>query len=195
MKNAFRILACILALCLVLAGCAEQQRPNSGALPASSAPEEDAAASAPAAPSGPVAEGDAYRDFTANLADGGSFTLSEQEGKVVLLNFWATWCGPCVGELPAFPRLIEKYGDQLALLAVNCMEDAKTVRAFLDKNGYDFPVALDEEGTVSALYPTDGIPYTVLIGPDGVIAAIQLGAGTADEMYEHYCTLIDGLLA
>ncbi len=194
MKKALRIFACALLLCLALAGCGVQEKPNDGDAPPAGSGPAPAESGGTALPGGPVAEGDPCRDFTATLADGGSFTLSEQEGKVVLLNFWATWCGPCVGELPAFPRLIEQYGDRLALVAVNCMEDAGTVRAFLDKNGYTFPVVLDEEGAVGALYPTDGIPYTVVVGPDGDIAAIQLGAGTADEMYEHYCALIDGLL-
>ena len=147
------------------------------------------------APSGPIAEGDAYRDFTATLADGSTFTLSDHEGKVILLNFWATWCGPCVGEMPAFERLQETYGEDLALVAVNSGEDEATVAGFLEENGYTFPVVLDPEYAVSSLYPTEGIPYTVIIGTDGKVASIQLGAGDADAMYEHYCELIDGLLA
>ena len=142
-----------------------------------------------------MAQGDAYRDFTAALTDGGEFTLSDQEGKVILLNFWATWCGPCVGEMPAFTRLVETYGEDLALLAVNCGEDEATVTAFLEENGYTFPVALDPEYKISNLYPTEGIPYTVIVGTDGKVAAIQVGARDADTMYAHYCEVIDGLLA
>ena len=147
------------------------------------------------APSGPIAEGDAYRDFTATLADGSTFTLSDHEGKVILLNFWATWCGPCVGEMPAFEKLQETYGEDLVLLAVNSGETQETVQAFLEENGYTFPVALDPDYTVSDLYPTDGIPYTVIIGTDGKVAAIQLGAYDADTMYGHYSELIDDALA
>lgn len=192
MKTTFRILLCALALFFALAGCAGQQpMPGTGSGPEDA---ETETGGSEAAPSGPVSIGEEYRDFTATLADGSSFTLSEQEGKVILLNFWATWCGPCVGEMPAFPRLIEDYGDQLSLIAVNCGEDADTVRGFLDQNGYTFPVALDEEYTVSALYPTDGIPYTVVIAQNGRIVATQLGADTADKMYEHYAALIDGML-
>ena len=144
--------------------------------------------------SAPVKEGDRYRDFTAALADGGELTLSDHKGKVILLNFWATWCSPCVGEMPAFPRLIEKYGDELALIAVNCGEDGETVKSFLSKNGYSFPVVLDVEGKVSALYPSDGIPYTLVIAPDGTVSYIALGAGSADVMFEEYSQEIDKAL-
>ena len=54
-------------------------------------------------------------DFTATLADGSSFTLSEHRGSVILLNFWATWCGPCVGEMPAFEQLNNEYGDEVVI--------------------------------------------------------------------------------
>ena len=105
----------------------------------------------------------------------------------------------CVVESPrdvaAFERLQETYGEDLALVAVNSGEDEATVAGFLEENGYTFPVVLDPEYAVSSLYPTEGIPYTVIIGTDGKVASIQLGAGDADAMYEHYCELIDGLLA
>lgn len=169
-----RLIPLVLCLCLlpVLSACGE----TSGA------------------ESTPIQEGDSYRDFTAPLADGGTITLSDYEGKVILLNFWATWCKPCVGEMPAFPRLVEKYGDQLALIAVNCGEDEETVQSFLSKNDYSFPVVLDAGGEVSALYPTDGIPYTLIIAPDGTVSHITLGADSADVMFEDYSWEIDKAL-
>ena len=175
MKIKALCLVLLLALALPLAGCQSETTPEG--------------------PATPIAEGDAYRDFTAPLADGGEFTLSDHEGKVILLNFWATWCGPCVGEMPAFEQLQETYGEDLVLLAVNSGEDEGTVKAFLEENGYTFPVALDPRYEVALLYPSDSIPYTVIIGADGKVAAIQLGAADADTMYAHYCELIDGLLA
>lgn len=197
--KAVRFTAFMIMLCFVLTACGSEQgsNPGGGSDKDISGGTEDGESSESAAGStatGPVAAGDDYRDFTAVLADGSTFTLSEHEGSVMLLNFWATWCGPCVGEMPAFPRLIEKYGDDLTLIAVDLGEDAETVGSFLERNGYEFPVALDLNGDIGSLYPSDGIPYTVLIGRDGKIAITHLGAYDADAMYEYYCGEIDALL-
>lgn len=135
-----------------------------------------------------------YTDFTGTLLGGGELTLSDYEGKVILLNFWATWCGPCVGEMPAFPRLLEKYGDDLAVIAVDLMEDSETVADFIAEKGYDFPVVLDTDGAIGKLYPTDGIPYTVIIAPDGTVSDTSLGADTAEVMVEEYSAMIDAAL-
>ena len=121
----------LLALTLPLAGCQSETTPEG--------------------PAAPIAEGDAYRDFTVPLADGGEFTLSDHEGKVILLNFWATWCGPCVVEMPAFEQLQETYGEDLVLLAVNSGEDEETVRGFLVETGYTFRVGLVLDYTVFSL--------------------------------------------
>ncbi len=142
----------------------------------------------------PAEVGEEMRDFTAETLSGESFTLSEQKGKVILLNFWATWCGPCVGEMPAFPELIEKYGDELCLVAVNCGEDKETVESFMEDNGYSFTVLTDEDYAISDMYPTDGIPYTVIFDRDGNIAHIQLGADTSEKMLEMYSETIDTLV-
>lgn len=191
----FKRLALVLALCFALVACGGES--DNGSKGGASGDAEEGQVSGTAGedrPTGPVAAGDDYRDFTAILTDGSTFTLSDHEGSVILLNFWATWCGPCVGEMPAFPRLVEKYGDDLTLIAVDLGENAKDVESFLERNGYDFPVALDPDGAVGSLYPTDGIPYTVLIGRDGKIASVHLGADKADIMFEVYCGEIDGLL-
>ncbi len=180
-RKATGLILILLSLCLALTACG-QATPTATGIPGGS--------TVPAV----VEVGASAPDFTATLTDGSTFTLSDQQGKAVLLNFWATWCGPCVAELPAFTRLVDTYGDQLALLAVNSGEDEKNVTDFLAKNGYTFPVALDTDFAVGSLYPTDGIPYTVIIDPNGVITSIQLGASDADSMYDHYCAEIDKAL-
>ena len=123
----------------------------------------------------------------------------------VLLDFWATWCGPCRNEMPEIQKLYEEYSSEgedaevviLGAAAPGMGQEGsrEEIGAFMEENGYTFPVVLDQEYAVSNLYPTEGIPYTVIIGTDGKVASIQLGAGDADAMYEHYCKLIDGLLA
>lgn len=133
-----------------------------------------------------LSEGSDAPDFTADVNDGNTFTLSEKQGKVVLLNFWATWCGPCVGEMPAFQKLYEEYGDEIEILAVNIAEDRETVDAFVENCGYTFPIAYDEGGQISIKYPSEGIPYTLVIGKDGKVSAIFLGAAGADEQYRIY---------
>lgn len=141
-----------------------------------------------------LSEGDIPPDFTAELADGGSFALSEKSDKVVLINFWATWCGPCVGEMPAFQRLCDEYGDSLALVAVNCAEDKETVDKFIADNGYAFPIAYDENGEICGKYPAEGIPYTVIVAPDGKISKIYLGANDAEAQYKEYKAAIDEVM-
>ena len=143
---------------------------------------------------GELSEGDTAPDFTAELVGGETFTLSENKGKVVLINIWATWCGPCVGEMPAFEKLYNEYGDDLKIVGVNCVEDKDTVDAFVKDNGYTFPIAYDENGEINNCYPTQGIPYTLVVGKDGVIKNIYLGAESEDVQYQLYKEAIDAAL-
>ena len=137
-------------------------------------------------PGMPIKEGVAAPDFTGELIDGTCITLSELQGKPVIINFWATWCGPCVKEMPAFERLKDDFGDKIGIIAVNCGDDAETVKDFVEENGYTFPVVLDEEYSISMLYPTNSIPYTVVLDAEGKVTHISTGALDADTMYERY---------
>lgn len=139
-----------------------------------------------AQPGVPLKAGNKAPDFTAELIDGSSLALSDLKGKPVIINFWATWCGPCVREMPAFERLKENYGDDIGIIAVNCGDDADTVKDFVDENGYTFPVALDENYEVAMLYPSNSIPYTVVLDANGKITHVSTGAYDTDTMYDRY---------
>lgn len=134
-------------------------------------------------------------DFTADLTDGSSFTLSEQEGKVVLLNFWATWCSPCVEEMPALEKIHKEYGDQVKVVAVDCGEDKAVVDGFLKENGYTFSVGYDEKNEISRKYPVTGIPYTLVIGKDGVVQKTFTGSLGAEKQYEAYKEALEEIIA
>ena len=142
-------------------------------------------------------EGDRAPWFKATLVDGSSFDIKDNLGKVILVNFWATWCGPCVGEMPAFESLYSDYGpdSDVVIVAVDCAEGSRIVDKFVSDNGYTFPVAYDTNGEICDQYPTGGIPYTVIIGKDGYIKSIHLGARDADYQYQIYKEDIEAALA
>jgi thiol-disulfide isomerase/thioredoxin len=114
-------------------------------------------------------------DFAYTTVNGVNGSLSDHRDTVVLLNLWASWCGPCVVEMPDIARLKADYPD-LEVLAVNVSDDPVDAREFIAAAGYDFSWVLDEQKTIGALYPTDGIPYTVIINREGVVASIFLGS-------------------
>jgi peroxiredoxin len=115
-------------------------------------------------------------DFSLKRVDGGTVTLSKLKGKVVFLNFWATWCPPCREEMPSMEILYQRFHDQgLELLAVDLMENSKTVSAFLANNRLSFPAVLDTSGRVSSFYGIQAIPATFIIDRDGKIILYTAG--------------------
>jgi thiol-disulfide isomerase/thioredoxin len=128
--------------------------------------------------------GYAAPDFEVELLGGAVVKLSDYRGLAVLINFWATWCGPCTGEMPDIQKLSDEFKDELVVIAVNCSEKKDKVETFIADNGYDFAVGLDENGAVQKKYPTNGIPYTVIVDPAGIITEIHLGAG--GDMFSVY---------
>ncbi|MBE5924391.1 MAG: TlpA family protein disulfide reductase [Lachnospiraceae bacterium] len=144
---------------------------------------------------GELSEGDTAPDFTAELVDGSKFSLSENSGKVILINLWATWCGPCVEEMPAFEKLNKEYGDDVKIVCVNCMEAKSDVNSFVKQNGYTFPVAYDESGAINMKYPTQGIPYTLVVGKDGKVKNIYVGSAGMEQQYQTYKDAIDAAIA
>jgi thiol-disulfide isomerase/thioredoxin len=134
---------------------------------------------APKAPdSGPVAVGQPAPDFTLTDLQGRSTTLSQLRGKVVIVNFWASWCPPCRAEMPSMEQLHrELSGQGLVMLAINIEQDGRrTVPQFLAANPHSFPVLLDDREVVQRRYGVNRFPESFVIRKDGVIDDKIIGA-------------------
>lgn len=116
--------------------------------------------------------------FSLPRVDGGQAALGDWKGRVVLLNFWATFCEPCREEMPALQRLWKAFGDQgLVVVAVSVDRgDTQQVRRFVQAEGLDFPVLLDRDGRVREDYEITGLPTSYLIGRDGRFIGRAIGA-------------------
>ncbi len=123
-------------------------------------------------------------DFTVPLyGDGGDFTLSAQKGKVTVINFWATWCTPCVAELPYFAQLYAEYGDQIAIVAIHSSLVTDDVEEFLAGEALDLPFALDASGDViKSLGGSTQLPMTVIVDADGKIVYNKVGSVTYEKL-------------
>jgi peroxiredoxin len=121
-------------------------------------------------------------DFTLDDLAGKPVALGSYRGKkVVLLDFWATWCGPCKVALPGLQDLSDRYGERgLVVLTVDQREKPEQVRSFIERKQYSFGVVLDADGEVSDHYGVRGIPTSVLIDKQGIVRSIHVG-GFGDE--------------
>jgi peroxiredoxin len=115
-------------------------------------------------------------DFTLRSVGGANLRLAEQRGQVVLVNFWATWCGPCRQEMPHLNRLYERYRSAgFVLLGVNIDDDPRAAADLATKLGVQFPVLLDTDKAVSRAYDMSAMPATLLIDRDGRVRHIHRG--------------------
>lgn len=115
-------------------------------------------------------------EFTLKDVNGKSVPLSAFRGKVVLLNFWATWCPPCKAEMPSFQKLFQAERNRgLEVVAISTDKSVKDVRDYLSKNRFDFTVLVDDNAKVRNLYRVFSMPTTYLIDRKGVIAEKFMG--------------------
>ena len=120
--------------------------------------------------------GAAAPDFALRSSSGKNLKLSEHRGEVVMVNFWATWCGPCRQELPLLNRLHEQYRKAgFTLLGVNIDDRPDAAQSMAKKLGISFPILFDTEKQVSRLFDVNAMPSTLLIDRDGKIRYIHLG--------------------
>jgi thiol-disulfide isomerase/thioredoxin len=133
----------------------------------------------------PLSRGDLAPPFALpSLADGAPVALEDLRGRVVLVNFWATWCKPCEEEMPAMQNLYRALGKEgFALIAVAVDRSRDDVVAFRERLGIDFPIVLDPAEKAAARYQTTGFPESILVDADGVIVERYIGPREWDHPY------------
>jgi len=115
-------------------------------------------------------------EFDGTTADGRTVSLASLRGKVILLNFWATWCQECRPEMPLFERLHREFAAQgLSVVGINAREGTAAIRGYAKELGLTFPLVLDVKGEINAAYGVIGLPATFLIGRDGRAVGRAIG--------------------
>ena len=131
--------------------------------------------------------GQQLQDFALTCYDGNVFRLSEQRGRITFINFWATYCTPCVHELPYFDALARAHGDDIAVIAVHSGFVTKDPAQFLDGRGYGFPFATDTDNSVAALAGVSGtLPQTVVLNRRGEVVYNKVGSVTPELLEALY---------
>lgn len=124
-------------------------------------------------------------DFMVYDKNGNEVHLSDYAGRPIVVNIWATWCGPCRSELPYFNTLYNELGDDVVFMMVNCTggrETQSVVEKFVKDNGYDFPVYFDKKYKANSAYNVSGIPTTLFIDRDGKLVHKEVGSMDEDEL-------------
>jgi peroxiredoxin len=132
-------------------------------------------------------------DFTLPARAGGEMSLTGLRGQVVLINFWATWCGPCRKEMPLLDQIYQRYkGLGFTLLGVNVEEDSAGAERWLKGTPVSFPVLFDRQNKVSKLYDVTAMPSTVIVDRKGQVRFVHYGytPGTENEYQDQIRTLI-----
>ena len=137
-----------------------------------------------------VKKGDKAPDFTVEMVDGSKVQLSKLKGKVVLINFWATWCPPCREELKHVQKQIIDHfkGKDFVFLPISRGEKKEVIEAFRKKMDYTFPMGLDPKQSIYKLYASNYIPRNFLVGKDGKIIYLSVGY-TPEEFAEMIATI------
>ncbi len=132
---------------------------------------------------GPLQVGDPAWAFALSDVDGNTVTLDELSGRPIVVNFWASWCGPCRIEFPHLQEAANQYGDDVVFLAVNQQEDIETVTDFFLELGLTLPVVLDSNAEVAQQYAVGRtLPTTFFINPEGDVAAVHRGPMTFGQI-------------
>ncbi|MFP3897081.1 MAG: redoxin domain-containing protein [Anaerolineales bacterium] len=184
----------VLIACLILlAACAPEAASTPSPTPVSTQEEKPSITPTKQAstnPKSPEAGNPAF-DFTLQSLGGEEVSLSDFRGQVVMLNFWASWCGPCRIEIPHMIELYNEKRDQgFEIVAVNLREDADRVEDFSQELGMAFPILLDKNGQIGAAYHVRGIPTSIFIDEEGVIRHVHMGTLTESALQRYVADLM-----
>lgn len=153
-------------------------------------------APSPAGTTWPIADRKPAENFTGDLLDGGTISLGQQAGKVVVINFWATWCGPCTVETPQFDTVYRAYKSKgVQFLGIDTMNyPSSSAKAFVKDYDITYPMVYDEKGEVAlqlGSIPAKGLPFTVLVDKAGRVSAVHIGTMSPKDLEP----LLDSLIA
>ena len=140
-----------------------------------------AAGTAPTTPTAPTSDAQLAPDFSYRDAAGSEVKLSDLRGQVVLLNFWATWCPPCVYEMPFLEEVHQQLPENAVILTIDIGENADTVSAFATEHGLTLPIILDPRGAIAQQYRANQLPTSVIIDADGIINQYKVGPFSGPE--------------
>lgn len=127
--------------------------------------------------------------FSLRTPDGVLVSLDQFRGKAVLINFWATWCGPCLIEMPLLQSAAQRHPDDLVVLAINIEEPPRTIKPFLESHHLTFNVLMDEEGKIANTYGIFAYPASFFIDKQGIIRSQQIGQLSESLLVKNLSTI------
>ena len=181
-----KLLVLVLAFAVVIAGAYLLYNRLSGEVSLgglASAPQSTQASGDETEPAPPQAP-----DFTVYDKDNNPVKLSDFRGKPVILNFWASWCGPCVSEMPEFQEFYDQYGEDIHFVLVNLtdgsQETVETASKFVSDQGYTFPIYFDKDLDAAAAYAVNAVPVSYFLDAEGYLVVWAQGALTGDMLQQ-----------
>ncbi len=185
----------MILLVLTVVGCGSTSTPEPTPLPPTATPVVTVETATPASNASAASSGNANAipapDFTLQTLDGESVSLSDYRGKLVMINFWASWCPPCNSEMPDLQRYYEQHqDDDFIILGVNYQDTPDKVQAFVEKYGVTFPILLDSDGRVANLFGVQGLPTSFFVDKEGNVLGYQPGPVTKEMLEDGITPLL-----
>jgi len=122
------------------------------------------------------------KDFELENMNGEKIRLSDYKGHIVVMNYWATWCGPCISEMPLFQKFSDQYGPQLVVFGIDNQETVEEIRPYVDKLNITYEILLDKDAQVHVDYQVYGLPTTIIVDQNGIVKVNHIGIMTEKQL-------------